>query len=262
MTARVFKAGIIQFDIRLGDVEENLAKVGRRITTLAQKGVRLVLLPEMWSTGFAHEQLEELSETTPDVLENLAWLSKELHVTIIGSMPEKVADGIYNTAYVVDVDGCIAGVYRKVHLFSLTGEDQSFRPGNKAVVAETSLGRVGLMICYDLRFPEMGRSLTLQRAKMLAVVAQWPAARGAHWKALLKARAIENQLFVLGANRGGEDADLTYGGHSRIISPWGEVLARAGKAPANLLATIDFSLVEHTRRQIPCLDERVPAAYE
>jgi predicted amidohydrolase len=154
MTARVFEAGIIQCDIHLGDVEENLAKVGRRITTLAQKGVRLVLLPEIWSTGFAHEQLEALSKTTPDVLENLAWLSKELHVTIIGSMPEKVADGIYNTAYVVDVDGCIAGVYRKVHLFSLTGEDQYFRPGNKAVVAETSVGRVGLMICYDLRFPD------------------------------------------------------------------------------------------------------------
>ncbi len=261
-SVKTIKVGIIQFDVSLGVVDRNLVVVRRRAASLSKRGVRLVLLPEMWSTGFANDRLEELSETTPGILEELRGLSKELDIAIIGSLPEKVADGIYNTAYVVDIDGSIAGVYRKVHLFSITGEDQYFRPGNQAVVADTSFGPVGLVICYDLRFPELCRALTFQGAKILAVVAQWPAARIAHWKALLEARAIENQVFVIGANRCGRDKDLIYGGHSRIISPWGDILGRAGKGPASLSATIDFSLVEQIRRRIPCLDERVPAAYE
>ena len=96
---------------------------------------------------------------------------------------------------------------------------------------------------------------------MVVVMAQWPAARVAHWDALLKARAIENQLFVLGVNRCGQDGDRVYAGHSRIISPYGEILARAGNRPASLRADIDLGLVERTRRQIPCLQERMPEAY-
>jgi predicted amidohydrolase len=117
------------------------------------------------------------------------------------------------------------------------------------------------MICYDLRFPELCRSLALGGAKMVAVMAEWPAERVAHWKALLKARAIENQLFIVGANRCGQDGDLVYAGHSRIISPYGDVLARAGKRPATLSADVDLSLVERVRRQIPCLQERMPEVY-
>ena len=118
------------------------------MASLARQGVQLVLLPEMWSTGFANERLEELSETTPRILEDLAEFSRGLHLTIIGSLPENGPDGVYNTAYVVDRDGSIAGVYRKVHLFSQTGEDRYFRPGHEAVVAKTALGPIGLMICH------------------------------------------------------------------------------------------------------------------
>ena len=258
---KMIRAAIIQFDIRGGEVERNLGIAKRRISTLAKQDVRLVLLPEMWSTGFANERLKELSETTPRVLEDLSGVAKKLHLTIIGSLPEKRKDGVYNTAYVVDRDGSIAGIYRKVHLFSPTAEDRYFKPGRKAVVCQTSLGHIGLMICYDLRFPELCRSLALGGAKMVAVMAEWPAERVAHWKVLLKARAIENQLFIVGANRCGQDGDLVYAGHSRIISPYGDVLAKAGKRPATLSAAVDLSLVERVRRQIPCLQERMPEAY-
>ncbi|MBW1676836.1 MAG: carbon-nitrogen family hydrolase [Deltaproteobacteria bacterium] len=257
----MIRAAIIQFDIRRGELERNLGIVKRRIASLATKGVQFVLLPEMWSTGFANEHLKELSETTPRVLDDLSGIANKLHLTIIGSLPEKRGDGVFNAAYVVDSDGSIAGVYRKVHLFSPTGEDRYFKQGRKAVVSKTSLGPIGLMICYDLRFPELCRSLALGGAKIVAVMAEWPAERVAHWEVLLKARAIENQLFVLGANRCGADDDLVYAGHSRIISPYGEVMARAGKRPATLLATIDLRAVERTRKQIPCLEERVPEAY-
>lgn len=260
-SVRIIRAAIIQFDIRRGELERNLGIVKRRIASLAKQGVQLVLLPEMWSTGFANERLEELSETTPRVLEDLSRVAQELHLTIIGSLPEKRENGVFNAAYVIDRDGPITGIYRKVHLFSPTGEDRYFKPGRKAVVSRTSLGPIGLMICYDLRFPELCRSLALGGAKMVAVMAQWPAERVAHWKVLLKARAIENQVFILGANRCGADDDLAYAGHSRIISPYGEVMARAGKRPATLSATIDLRAVERTRKQIPCLEERVPDVY-
>jgi omega-amidase len=256
------RAAIIQFDVRLGDVKRNYSVVARRITSLAKQGAHLIVLPEMWSTGFANDRLNDLSESTPKVLEDLSALSRELGVTVIGSLPEKARNRIYNTAYVTDSDGSIAGAYRKVHLFTLTGEERYFQAGREAVVSETSLGPIGLMICYDLRFPELCRSLALRGARIVAVMAQWPAERVAHWKVLLLARAIENQLFVLGANRCGKDEGLAYAGHSRIVSPYGEVIARAGRPAGIITGTIDLALVEKARKQIPCLKERVPEAYE
>ena len=256
------KAAVIQFDVKLGDVGWNLGVVKQRINALAKKGVRLVLLPEMWSTGFANRRLNKLSETTPGIVKYLSVAAEKHNLMIIGSSPEKRGDGIYNTAYVLDCDGSIAGTYQKVHLFSPTAENRYFMPGRKAVVLKTTFGLIGLMICYDLRFPELCRSLVLGGAKIVAVMAQWPAARVGHWDVLLKARAIENQVFVLGANRCGKDGDLAYAGHSRIITPYGEVIARAGKRPATLLADIDLRVVEKTRKHIPCLEERVPDVYE
>ncbi len=255
------KAAIIQFNVCLGEVERNFATVARQIASLAEQETRLVVLPEMWSTGFANAHLEHLCASTPRVLEGLSRLSEELEVTIIGSLPEKARNRVYNTAYVVDVDGTIVGAYRKVHLFTPTGEDRYFNAGRKAVVSETSLGPIGLMICYDLRFPELCRALALGGATMVAVMAQWPSERVAHWKALLEARAIENQLFVLGANRCGRDKERAYAGHSRIISPHGEIIARAGKRADCLAGTVDLALVEEERKRIPCLKERVPQAY-
>ncbi len=255
------KSGIVQFDVCLGEIDHNLAVAKRLITSLARKGVQLVLLPEMWSTGFVNDSLEELSETTPEILEELMGLTKKRQLTIIGSLPEKRVDGIYNTAYVVD-RGAVCAEYRKVHLFTPTSEDKYFKSGRNAVVANTSLGRIGLMICYDLRFPELCRVLALKGAEIIAVVAQWPAVRVSHWDVLLKARAVENQVFVLGANRSGKDDELIYAGHSRVVSPYGEVLARAARRSATISATIDLSVLEQTRKQIPCLEQRVLEAYE
>jgi len=261
MKKNLITAGIVQFDIQLGDVQGNLTRVTKQISRLAEKGVELVLLPEMWSTGFAYDQLRELADMTPDVLAALVRLAKAMNVAIIGSVPEKGRGVVYNTAYVVDRDGTVSTGYRKVHLFSPTGEDRRFKGGRQAVVVSTTLGPIGLMICYDLRFPELCRALCLRGAKIVAVPAQWPTPRIAHWKVLLKARAIENQLFILGANRCGRDSSIVYGGHSRIVSPWGEVLSRAGKGPASLTAVLDLDTIEKVRNQMPCLRDRVTEAY-
>jgi predicted amidohydrolase len=158
---KAIKSAIIQFDVRRGDVGWNVKTVKRRIAAAAKRGVRLIVLPEMWSTGFANKRLKDLSETTPGVLEDLSSVAKKARLTIIGSMPEKVRGKVYNTAHVIDRDGSVAGTYKKVHLFSLTGEHRHFKAGRKAAVSKTSLGPIGLMICYDLRFPELCRSLAI-----------------------------------------------------------------------------------------------------
>lgn len=255
-----FKAGIVQFDVRLGDVGRNVSVVKRQIRALAGRGAKLIVLPEMWSSGFANERLAVHAEATPQVLHLLASLSEQEDVTIIGSLPERADGGVYNTAYLVD-RGQVRGSYRKVHLFTPTGEGRYFLSGDEATVARTRLGVIGVMICYDLRFPELCRRLVLLGASMIVVVAQWPAVRTAHWDVLLRARAIENQAFVLGANRSGRDEDLVYAGHSRIVSPTGDVLARGDKRSGTMSATIDPSLVDRVRKEIPCLKQRVPEAY-
>jgi predicted amidohydrolase len=257
-----FKAAVIQFDIHREDLERNLSAVKRRIAMLSRRGVKLAVLPEMWSVGFANQRLKELSKTTPRVLDELGQLAKESNMVIIGSLPEKQGSKIFNTAYVVDTDGSMRGSYQKVHLFSPTSEHKHFQRGKKAVVVSTHIAPIGLMICYDLRFPELCRSLVLKGASMVAVMAQWPAERVAVWKVLLRARAMENQIFVIGANSCGRDGAMNYGGHSQIISPDGQVLARGGKHPASLQAAINLQIVEQVRKRIPCLKERVPEAYK
>jgi len=253
------KAGIVQFDVSLGDVDRNVSVVRRRLRHLTDRGVRLVVLPEMWSSGFANDRLVAFARATPDVLKVLATESKKAGITIIGSLPEQSDAGIYNTAYVVD-RGAVCADYRKVHLFTPTAEERYFISGDEAVVASTSLGMIGLMICYDLRFPELCRVLALRGAWMIVVMAQWPAVRVSHWDLLLRARAVENQTFVLGANRSGRD-DVVYGGHSRIVSPNGEVLARASKRSGTISAVIDPAVLTQARKQIPCLEQIVGSPF-
>lgn len=256
------KIGMVQFDVKLGDVAHNCEQAWRGIQSLARdSGAAIVVLPEMWSTGFANEQISTLAKTTPNILEQVAALARQYGIMIIGSLPEQAAEGVCNTAYVVNQEGVVAACYRKVHLFSPTKEHRFYFPGREAVMVDTPYGCVGLMLCYDLRFPEHCRSLVLNGAQIIVVMAQWPANRVAHWETLLRARAIENQVFVAAANRCGQDPGLVYAGHSQICSPFGDILICGSNEEANLSAVIEPELLEETRSAIPCLQERVPEAY-
>ncbi|MBW1939941.1 MAG: carbon-nitrogen family hydrolase [Deltaproteobacteria bacterium] len=259
-----FKVGIVQFDVRLGDVHSNMKTAFEGIKHLGDQGAKLTVLPEMWSCGFDNKNLHVYAEKTPAIIEKLSEIASEYHMIIAGSLPElpeSPAEKVFNTLYLVDEDGSVAGFYRKIHLFSPTGEDTYFFAGNKAVVCETSMGPIGLMTCYDLRFPELCRILMDKGALLVVVSAQWPLARIMHWDILTSARAIENQVFMVAANRCGKDPDLEYGGHSRIVSPAGEVLASADKNSCVLHADLDFCKINEFRNKIPCLKQRVPEAY-
>ena len=255
----IFKAASVQFDITLGDVDANLSYVLSKIEKLSKEGVKLIVLPEMWSTGYAWRKLGKLSERTPEILQELKKASGKGTV-IIGSIPEKDGEGIYNTAYVID-SGRVTGRYRKIHLFSPMKEDYFLKAGNEPLVCNTSVGNIGVLICYDVRFPELARRLTLDGAEILVVPAEWPHPRLDHWRTILKARAIENQLFVIAANRCGKQGVVRFCGNSMIVNPWGEVISEAGEGEETITAEIDLNLVTRYREEMPALKDRREEVY-
>jgi omega-amidase len=245
----------IQFKIALGSIDSNLDTATAALQRVAQQGAKLIVLPEMWSCGYDYRNLPELAQETPRVLQELQNKSRELGLVTVGSLPE-LADGtIYNTAYVVD-RGEIVGSYRKLHLFSAMREDQFLGAGNHSLAVDTSVGRLGVAICYDLRFPELFRKLALEGAEIICLPAEWPKPRQEHWKTLLRARAIENQLFVIAANCCGIQGQLDFCGLSQLISPLGNVLQMAGEEDTELVATFDFSEMEKYRKKINILNDR------
>jgi len=257
-----FKAGIVQFDVRQGDIESNLSSALKGIDQLKAQNAKIALLPEMWSCGFDNKRLGEHSEKTDNIINELTLMASRYNMIIAGSLPEPSGNDIFNTMYLIDGDRGLIDTYRKIHLFSRTHEDKYFCAGNRAVVCETSVGPVGLMICYDLRFPELCRTLTLSGAILVLTSAQWPLERITHWDILLRARAIENQIFMIAANRCGMENSIEYGGRSLLVSPSGEILAKAEDRECTISSEIDLEQLFEYRRKIPCLHERMPDTYD
>jgi predicted amidohydrolase len=254
-------AAAIQFTVHQGDLDANLGYAREALARVAGQGANLVVLPEMWSTGFAYKTLNELAKRTESVVEELCELSARLKLVIIGSQPEPADDNrVFNTIHVID-NGQVVARYRKLHLFSLLGEDKAFKGGNGWCLAETSIGKVGVIICYDLRFPELSRRLALEGARVICVPAQWPKPRQEHWRTLLRARAIENQLYVVACNACGVIGRLDFFGMSMVIDPKGELLADAGEEVCEILAPLDWQAMDAWRAQIPCFQDRRPELY-
>ncbi len=258
---KTFKTGVIQFDIIKGQIEANMDVVLANLKQLASLGISLAVLPELFSCGFDNTSLKEHSRQTGPILERLSSFSKTHGMAIAGSLPEFEYGNIYNTMYFIDTDGSVKGQYRKLHLFRLTNEHLFYGAGDNVVTIDTSLGRVGLMICYDLRFPELARNLFLADAQVIIVSAQWPEPRKHHWHHLAVARAIENQVFMVCANRTGIEGDLTFPGMSVVVDPMGEILADAGGIDQTAVATIEMERVIQARKLIPCITDRRSDVY-
>lgn len=245
----------VQFNIALGDVSTNRNKAFTALRNIADKGVQLTVLPEMWSSGYDYRRLADLAMETSAIVDDLRQETAKLGLVVVGSLPE-LADGkLYNTAYVVD-RGEVVGKYRKLHLFSTMREDKYLHAGDSSLVVSTSVGTIGVAICYDLRFPELFRKLALEGAEILCIPAEWPKPRGEHWQTLLRARAIENQFFVVAANCCRIQGKLDFCGLSRIISPLGNILAAAVEEDTELIAECDFSEMVKYRDQINILNDR------
>jgi predicted amidohydrolase len=248
----------IQMDIRSRDWEGNLGIAVDRITAAAASGVDLVCLPEMFPTGFDYEYIRERAEPiSGPFMTALGETARDAEVHLVcGSFPEREGDEIYNTAVLLGPDGEIIGKYRKIHLFPLMEENLHLSPGGDIPVFETALGRLGLMICYDLRFPELSRALALGGAEVILLPAEFPYPRLDHWRCLLQARAVENQCFIVAVNRVGSAGSTRFFGNSSIYDPWGELVAGTGDDEDVVRGRMDTSLVEEVRRRIPVFADR------
>jgi predicted amidohydrolase len=256
------------------DTDRNLATADRLVRQAAAQGAELVVLPEKWSVLGRPEAMQAGAQPLDG--ECITWAREtaaELRIDLVaGSIVERVPgqDKTSNTSVHVGPAGEVRAVYRKIHMFDVEVEGVTYQesaaeePGDQAVVSELQAGvPLGMTICYDLRFPDLFRVLSTGGAQVIVVPSAFTLATTRdHWEPLLRARAIENQAFVVAANQiGAHPPGHRSGGRSLIIDPWGVVLASAPDTEVAITAELDLELLRDVRRRIPSLEHRRPDAY-
>jgi deaminated glutathione amidase len=263
----VVRAAAVQLS-STGDKRRNVAVAEALVGRAARAGAHLVVLPEKWNLIDVDER--QVAQAEPLDGESLGaargWARRYAVALVAGSISEAVpgADRAYNTSVLIQPDGSMTAVYRKLHLFDVEVGGHAYResagaiPGSDVVVADALGHRIGLSVCYDLRFPELYRRLSLDGADILAVPSAFTVVTGqAHWEPLLRARAIENQAYVIAAGQTGVHATGTSShGHSMIVDPWGRILAAASDGEDVITADLDFSLLADIRGRVPALRHR------
>ena len=254
---------LAQMDVILAEPERNLVTARQMVTDAAQRGSDVVVLPELWSTGYDLENADQYATATDaGIFAEVAQLARQHGIAILGSCLSLLAEGEYgNTAVYINNQGQLLGQYSKIHLFQLMDEHLHLTAGEKLTVVETEWGLGGLSICYDLRFPEIFRAYALSGVQMVFLPSEWPHPRLAHWQTLLRARAIENQMYLIACNRVGNSNNTDFFGHSCIIDPWGEIVVEAGESEVLLTAEIDLAKVDAARAKIPVFADRRPELY-
>lgn len=253
--------------------DRNLETAGRFVAAAARDGAECVVLPETFNAMGAPDFMVEAAEPLDGP--TMQWargLAREHGIWLVaGSIGERVeGDSLpFNTSCLVDSDGEIRAIYRKIHLFesrvatAVESESRFFRPGEEIVVADLGSVRLGLTTCYDLRFPELYRMLMLDGARVVTAVSAFTERTGRdHWEVLIRARAIENQLFVVAPNQlGGPAGRPSCYGRSMIVDPWGLVLAQAPDREGYVVADLDFEAQDAIRDRLPALANRRPTVY-
>ena len=246
-----------QFDIAWEDKGANYARV-EALARAARLGPgALLLLPEMFATGFTMSAAALAEAPDGPTAAFAGGLAREHGIHVLAGIV--IASGgsgrPRNEAVLFGPDGRIASRYAKVHRFTFAGEDAHYDAGDGPSVAEVAGWRVQPAVCYDLRFPELFRSGGARGAELVCVIANWPAARESHWLALLKARAIENQAYVAAVNRCGADPNVAYSGRSQVIDPRGEVLADGGTGEGIITGDLDLDALRSYRAKFPALSD-------
>lgn len=250
-----------------GNPSENLLKVHQWLEKeMAQNKPDLIVLPEMWTTSYTLEDIESHADdngnTTIPFLQTLA---KTFNVHIVGgSFANKIDGKVYNTAVVVNRYGEVVYTYNKVHLVPMLNEPNYLAGGQKVPeVFELDGIKMGLIICYDLRFPELIRPLALEGAEVLFIVAEWPITRLHHWRNIQITRAIENQMFVVSCNNVGSYGNDTFGGSSMVTNPWGDTLLEGSTDREEVLSiAVNVEDTVEIRKKVPIFTSRVPHLYK
>ncbi|MWA02965.1 carbon-nitrogen family hydrolase [Actinomadura sp. LD22] len=254
------RVALVQVDSPAGEpAGERRARVGDLVRSAGEAD--LVVLPELWAAGyFAFDDYAAEAEDFegPTLAAARGWAGElDAHVHL-GSFVERDADGrLFNTAVLLSPEGEVEHVYRKIHVFGYRSrEAELLTAGDDAPVAATAIGRVAATTCYDLRFPELWRSLVDGGARTVIVPAAWPAARREHWRLFTSCRAVEEQIVLIACNAVGVQHGVELGGHSRVVDPWGTVLAEAGAEPGVTWCDVDTAVVDRARAEFPVLADR------
>lgn len=249
------KIASIQFNICWEDKKKNFERASRLIERAKQDDCDCVVFPEMFNSGFSMnlDVIAEPENTQTSLF--LCGLAKQYSINIIAGFAEKTDDGAENIAVFIDRQGNRNARYIKNYPYSYAGEDKLYLSGDQQVVFGFEDSKASLFICYDLRFPELFRKVA-KEVDIVFVIANWPVTRQEHWETLLKARAIENQCFMVGVNRIGSDGNgLKYGGGSHVYGPSGEDLSRGGKHQEYIITQIDLAQAKRTRSDFPFLKD-------
>ncbi len=259
------RAALLQLSVHDGETADQRSE---RVQALLSRQVDhaqtydILVLPELWKVGYSnYDHYLRCSEPLHgNTVRTFSRWAQRLFCTMVpGSFLEKQKDGfLYNAMPLIETNGIQRAVYRKIHLFGFQSrEQQLLHPGNQIAVVQTRLGKIGLATCYDLRFPEQFRAMVDAGAEIFCVAAAWPRERMRDWRTFCRARAMENQCYLLACNHVGTHAGVTGAGHSMIVAPDGTILAEAGEEEVLLTAEFDLAEVRRVREGFPVLQNRV-----
>lgn len=262
-----FKLALCQMEV-IDNKDSNIKKALEMIKIAAENKSDMVILPEMFNCPYDNSKFREYAEERKNskTLKAIKESSKELNLYIVaGSIPELEDDNLYNSSFIFDRDGEIIASHRKMHLFDIDiagkisfKESETLSAGNQITVVNTELCKIGVAICYDIRFPELLRLMALKGAELIVIPGAFNMTTGpAHWETLIRARAIDNQLYVTAASpaRNKELSYVAYG-NSMVADPWGEIIARAGEKEEIVYADIKLSKIKEVREELPVLTGR------
>lgn len=250
------KLGLLQMEVLEKNKTAN-AEHGLELLRKATQNYDMVVLPEIWTTGYSLGHLKKEAETLDGpLIKEMQNIAKDNNCIIVGgSLPLRDGDKIYNSCLTISCQGEIVNRYDKTHLFEMFHESVFFGAGNNFDGYQCEGIKMGSTVCYDLRFPELYRHMALQGAQLMTVVAEWPEARGAVWRLLLQARAAENHMFVAGVNAVGVNRGKKFFGHSMVCGPDGRIIAEAGMTEEVLSVEIDLNEVTQVRSVLNALND-------
>jgi predicted amidohydrolase len=247
------KIALVQYSPAWENKDANKQKILSLLKEI--NGVELFIFPEMTLTGFTMKSLEMSETIQSNSFRFFSSIAKEKSASIFAGIIERRDKSIYNTLIHIKPDGNLLKLYRKIHPFSYSGENKHYYAGSKPAHTKIKNWKIGLTICYDLRFPELYRKYGKKRAHLIVNIANWPDTRIEHWRTLLKARAIENQCYVAGVNRVGKDPKLNHIGFSSVFDPMGKELVAVENEEKVIVAELDKSYVSEVREKFPFLDD-------
>lgn len=257
---------ILQFDLAYANKEKNIEIVERIFKEKLVGNEDVVVLPETWNIAYSTEIFHNINKFTEtkggNTISKMKEWAKKYNIWLVGgSIPIKDGEKVYNKSLLIDRFGEIVGEYDKMHLYSAMDEDIAFDNGERMPVFNTEFGDISTITCYDIRYPELIRTIALRGAKAIFVVANFPNPKISHWRILLQSRAIENQCYIVACNRVGSIVGASYFGHSMIISPWGEIISEGDDKEGFVKGVINFDEVDKVRKIIPVYRDRVPKYY-